>query len=72
LSVLVPRSKNSGQAGMPVLLNFMIERYTLPEMGAVWSEQSIFQKWLEAELAVCEVHAEMGTIRLQALELAKS
>jgi adenylosuccinate lyase len=40
----------------------MIERYTLPEMGALWSEQTKFQKWLEVELAVCEVHAEMGTI----------
>ncbi|OLE54857.1 MAG: adenylosuccinate lyase [Acidobacteria bacterium 13_1_20CM_3_53_8] len=40
----------------------MIQRYTLPEMGALWSEQNKFQKWLDVELAVCEVHAEMGTI----------
>lgn len=40
----------------------MIARYTLPEMGALWSEQSRFQKWLDVEIAVCEVHAEMGTI----------
>ena len=40
----------------------MIERYTLPEMGALWTEQNKFQKWLEVEVAVCEVHAEMGTI----------
>src|SRR6266568_382511 len=45
----------------------MIDRYTLPEMGAVWSEQNKFQKWLEVELAVCEVHAEMGTIPRAAL-----
>lgn len=50
----------------------MIERYTLPEMGALWSEQSKFQKWLEVELAVCEVHAEMGTIPRDALEQIKS
>ncbi len=50
----------------------MIERYTLPEMGALWSEQSKFQKWLEVEIAVCEVHAEMGTIPKQALEQIKS
>ena len=49
----------------------MIERYTLPEMGALWSEQSKFQKWLEVELAVCEVHAEMGTIPRDALEEIK-
>lgn len=50
----------------------MIERYTLPEMGALWTEQSKFQKWLEVELAVCEVHAEMGTIPAEALEQIKS
>jgi adenylosuccinate lyase len=50
----------------------MISRYTLPEMGAVWSEQNKFQKWLEVELAVCEVHAEMGTIPRDALEQIKA
>jgi adenylosuccinate lyase len=46
----------------------MIERYTLPEMGALWSERNKFQKWLDVELAVCEVHAEMGTIPREAVE----
>ena len=50
----------------------MITRYTLPEMGALWSEQNKFQKWLEVELAVCEVHAQMGTIPREALEQIKS
>src|SRR5713226_4069847 len=50
----------------------MIDRYTLPEMGAVWSEENKFQKWLEVELAVCEVHAEMGTIPRAALDQIKS
>src|SRR4051812_44410244 len=45
----------------------MIERYTLLEMGALWSEETKFQKWLEVELAVCEVHAEMGTIPTDAV-----
>jgi adenylosuccinate lyase len=45
----------------------MIERYTLPEMGAVWSQQNKFQKWLDVEIAVCEVHAEDGTIPTDAL-----
>jgi adenylosuccinate lyase len=40
----------------------MIERYTLPEMGSLWSEESRFQTWLDVEIVVCEVHAEMGTI----------
>jgi adenylosuccinate lyase len=50
----------------------MIARYTLPEMGALWSEENKFQKWLEVELAVCEVHAEMGTIPRDSLEQIKS
>jgi adenylosuccinate lyase len=40
----------------------MIERYTLPEMGSLWSDESRFQTWLDVEIAVCDVHAEMGTI----------
>src|SRR6476659_5415259 len=50
----------------------MIERYTLPEMGAVWSLQNKFQKWLDVEIAVCEVHAEDGIIPQGALAEIKS
>src|SRR5919112_3859638 len=50
----------------------MINRYTLPEMGALWSERNKFQKWLDVEIAVCEVHAEMGIIPREALEEIKA
>lgn len=50
----------------------MIPRYTLPEMGALWSEQNKFQKWLDVEIAVCEVHAEMNVIPPAALEQIKT
>ena len=50
----------------------MIERYTLPEMGAIWSLQNKFQKWLDVEIAVCEVHGEMGTIPAEAVEQIKA
>src|SRR4029079_14250572 len=50
----------------------MITRYTLPEMGALWSEHNKFQKWLDVEIAVCEVHAERGTIPKDALEQIKA
>jgi adenylosuccinate lyase len=50
----------------------MIERYTLPEMGAVWSQRNKFQKWLDVEIAVCEVHAEDGIIPQDALSEIKS
>jgi adenylosuccinate lyase len=49
----------------------MIERYTLPEMGRIWSPENKFQKWLDVEIAVCEVHAEMGIIPRDALETIK-
>ena len=49
----------------------MIERYTRPEMGAIWTDENRFQKWLEVELAVCEVHAAMGTIPRDAVETIK-
>jgi adenylosuccinate lyase len=54
-----------------LVTKIMISRYTLPEMGALWSEQNKFQKWLEVELAVCEAHAEMGTIPREAVEQIK-
>jgi adenylosuccinate lyase len=50
----------------------MIERYTLPEMGAIWSLQNKFQKWLDVEIAVCEVHAEDGIVPPDALAEIKS
>jgi adenylosuccinate lyase len=50
----------------------MIERYTLPEMGAVWTLENKFRKWLDVEIAACEVHAEDGVIPQDALEQIKS
>ncbi len=40
----------------------MIERYTRPEMGAVWSEQSKLDGWLRVELAVVEALASAGVV----------
>ena len=40
----------------------MIERYTRPEMGAVWSERRKFDTWLQVELAVVDALAEQGVI----------
>ena len=37
----------------------MIERYTRPEMGAVWSEQRKLDNWLEVELAVVDELAKL-------------
>ena len=40
----------------------MIDRYTRPEMAALWSEENQFQSWLEVELAACAAWAELGVI----------
>lgn len=45
----------------------MIERYSLPRMRAIWSEENKFQKWLEVEIAACEVQAKLGVIPKDAL-----
>lgn len=50
----------------------MIDRYTRPEMGKVWSEESKFQTWLEVELAVCEAQAQLGVIPEQAVQDIKA
>ncbi|MGN7176943.1 adenylosuccinate lyase [Paenibacillus sp. FSL R5-0490] len=40
----------------------MIERYTRPEMGAIWTEENRFKAWLEVEILACEAWAELGDI----------
>jgi adenylosuccinate lyase len=40
----------------------VIERYTRPEMGAVWSEQRKLETWLDVELAVTDALAEQGVV----------
>jgi adenylosuccinate lyase len=50
----------------------MIERYTLPKMKAVWSEQNKFQKWLDIEILACEAQAELGRIPQKDLENIKA
>lgn len=40
----------------------MIERYTRPEMGAIWTEENRFKAWLEVEILACEAWSELGDI----------
>ena len=46
----------------------MIERYTLPEIGAVWTEEAKYRAWLKVELAVCRARAELGEIPIEEVE----
>jgi adenylosuccinate lyase len=40
----------------------MIERYSRPEMAALWSVDARYRRWLDVEIAVCDVLAERGVI----------
>ena len=46
----------------------MIRRYTLAEMGALWSEQARFERMLEVEIAVCRAQVRRGLVPASALE----
>ena len=50
----------------------MIERYSRPEMAAVWSEQSKYDKWLLIELAVSEAWADEGVVPAEDMEKLRS
>ena len=46
----------------------MIERYTLPEMGRVWSEAHKYELWCKVETLVLEAHAEAGVVPAESVE----
>ncbi len=50
----------------------MIARYTRPEMGKIWTDENKFRKWLQVELAVCEVQTELGRIPKESFRRIKS
>ncbi len=49
----------------------MITRYTRPPLGEIWSDENKFRKWLEVEIATCEVLAERDIIPLRALKIIR-
>jgi len=49
----------------------MINRYILPEMGAIWTDQNRYQKWLDVEIAVCEAWHKLGEIPGESLKKIK-
>ena len=49
----------------------MIERYTLPAMGGLWTEQAKYERWLAVEMAATEAQAEMGYIPVDVPEKIK-
>src|ERR1700683_1758789 len=50
----------------------MIERYTLPEMGRLWSEAHKYELWCRVERLVLEAHARAGTVPAESVEPVRS
>jgi adenylosuccinate lyase len=40
----------------------MIDRYTRPEMGRIWSAANKFEIWKQIEILACEAQAELGVV----------
>jgi len=49
----------------------MIERYTLPEMGGIWTDEHRLTLWLKIEIAACEGWAKLGKIPNEAVEVIR-
>ncbi|HNX28801.1 MAG TPA: adenylosuccinate lyase [Syntrophomonadaceae bacterium] len=49
----------------------MIDRYTLPPMGEVWSEENKLKNWLKIEIAACEGQALIGRIPEEAVAVIR-
>src|SRR5579859_646098 len=49
----------------------VIERFTLPDMGRVWSEAHKYQLWCRVETLVMEAHAEAGVVPADALDAVR-
>jgi len=45
----------------------VIERYTLPEMKAIWSPENKFKVWLDVEICACEAMVQLGLVPPEAL-----
>ena len=50
----------------------VIERYTLPEMGEIWTDNYKLKTWLQVEIAVCEAQAELGYTPQEAVDEIKA
>lgn len=50
----------------------MIERYTRPDMGAIWSDEHRFSIWLEIEILACQAQANLGIIPQEAVDEIKA
>jgi adenylosuccinate lyase len=50
----------------------LISRYTRPAIGAVWSDERRFQRWLDVEIAAMAAWAELGVVPAEAVETVRT
>ncbi|HVM14275.1 MAG TPA: adenylosuccinate lyase [Egibacteraceae bacterium] len=50
----------------------MIPRYTLPEMGALWTDEAKLATWFDVEVLACEAHAELGVVPADDLDAIRA
>jgi adenylosuccinate lyase len=50
----------------------VIERYTRPEMGQVWSDTHKYELWARVETLVLEAHAKAGTVPAEAVDAVRA
>lgn len=50
----------------------MIERYFVPEIGKIWSDENKYNTWAKVELLVCEGWAQIGLIPPTDIEKIKT
>ena len=46
----------------------MIPRYTLPELGRIWSDENKYRQWLRVEIAASETLAALGEVPAEAAQ----
>lgn len=49
----------------------MIERYSLPDMQAIWTLENKFRRWLDIEIYACEAWAQLGVMPEEDVQLIK-
>ena len=49
----------------------MIDRYTRPAMGAVWSDERRFTRWLDVEIAAMAAWAELDVVPAEAVDAVR-
>jgi adenylosuccinate lyase len=50
----------------------LISRYTRPAIGAVWSDERRFQRWLDVEIAAMAAWAELGVVPVEAVDAVRT